>query len=59
MKITVEVDRSILGDKQPDIEVITIDRNVCDLSELLILYTDLTRAMGYHFDGHITIEEGE
>jgi hypothetical protein len=59
MKITIEVDRNIIKNGEPDIQIVTIEEEAVDLEEHLDLFKRVLLALGFCFSGDLTIEEEE
>ena len=60
MKVTIQNDEQILKDGEPDIQTVSIERNVGPtLDDVLPLLEDCLRGLGYRFDGTLLIVEDE
>jgi hypothetical protein len=59
MKISIETDLNIMKDGEPDIQKIMIDQNVGDLNDVLDMFDQALKAMGYCYKGRLEIVDEE
>ena len=59
MKITLEIDRNIMKDSQPDIQIITIQEHCETLDEWLDVFKRLLQAMTFTIYGNLEVVDDE
>ena len=59
MKIIIELDRNIMKDSEPDIQIITIQEHCESLDEWLDVFKRLLQAMTFTVDGNLEVIDDE